>query len=488
MIGEKNMTPLRIRAKAGFAGRDAERAKLEALGQGEGAKIVVVYGRRRVGKTELIEQTFANRQLLKFEGLERQGKTRQIAQFLETLARYANDLNVAKLKLSSWREVFLLIAKYVQRGKWTLYLEELQWLANYQSELVSALKYVWDNELRHNKKLLVILCGSAPSFMINKVLLSSALYNRTEVNFPVRQLSLPAVQQFFGKSYSAFETMDALLTVGAIPPYLERLREAPSVLIGLARESFTRDGYFSSEYPRIFTSSMADNKDYQRVLELLAKGRFTSKAELAKALGRVPGGGLADLLNDLEQTGFITSYVPVSAPPESKLKRYHLIDPYIRFYLNFIRPLASRISKGVYEKHPERAIETASWRAWLGLNFERFIRQHGTVIATILGFDGIDYDFGSYFARGTPGVQIDLVFERADKVTMLVEVKYNRDPVGREVVADFEKKCALYPRKKGRSIRRVLVAAGGASKELTKLAYFDRIITLEELSDAKNWT
>jgi hypothetical protein len=124
----------------------------------------------------------------------------------------------------------------------------------------------------------------------------------------------------------------------------------------------------------------------------------------------------------------------------------------------------------------------------MGLNFERFIRQHGTVIATILGFDGIDYDFGSYFARGTPGVQIDLVFERTDKVTVLVEVKYNRDPVGPEIVADFEKKCALYPLKSGRSIRRVLVAAGGASQGLVKLGYFDRIITLAELCEPRHWS
>jgi uncharacterized protein len=486
MIGDLKPRPYAVRSNPKFAGRDFERAKLGTLARGGSARIVVVYGRRRVGKTELIEQTFANRNLLKFEGLERQGKAKQIAQFLETLARYLRDPNVAKLRLDSWREVFLLVAKSVRHGKWTLYLEELQWLANYQSEVVSALKYVWDNELRHNKDLLVILCGSAPSFMINKVLLSSALYNRTEVNFPVRPLELPAVQSFFGKSYDAFETMDAMLTVGAIPPYLERLRDAPSVLIGLARGSFMRDGYFLDEYPRIFTSSMADNKDYQRILELLATGRFTSKAELAKALGRVPGGGLADLLHDLEQTGFITSYVPVSAPLTSKLKRYNLVDPYVRFYLNFIRPIAARIRKGIYEKHPERAIDTASWRTWMGFNFERFVAQHGTRIAAILGFDGIEYDFGPYFGRGAPGVQVDLVFERADKVTTIVEVKYNRMPVGREIVADFERKCALYP-KRGRSIRRVLVAAGGASPELVKLAHFDRIITLDELSDPQHW-
>jgi uncharacterized protein len=481
------LVPMAVRRNPRFAGRDVEYAKLSALGRGASAKIVVVYGRRRVGKTELIEQTFAKRNLLKFEGLERQGKARQMTQFLETLARYLNDPYIAKLQLRSWREVLLLVAKKIQRGKWTLYLEELQWLANYQSELVSALKYVWDNELRHNKDLLVVLCGSAPSFMIGKVLLSSALYNRTEVNFPVQPLSLPAVQAFFGKSYDPFEIMDAVLTVGAIPPYLDRLRDAPSVLIGLARNSFMPDSYFLDEYPRIFTSSMADNKDYQRALELLAKKQFATKAEIASALGRVTGGGLADLLNDLEQTGFITSYSPVSAPLASKLKRYHLTDPYVRFYLNFIRSIAPRISKGIYHKHPERAIDTLAWRAWMGLNFERWVRQHGTVIAAILGFDGIDYDFGPYFARGTPGVQIDLVFERADKVTTVVEVKYNRDPVGLEVIAEFEKKCSLYP-KRGRSLRRVLVAAGGASKELVRRAYFDRVIALDELIDNKHWT
>jgi hypothetical protein len=480
------LLPLKIKENSKFRGRNEEQKRMLALTSGAKACIIVVHGRRRVGKTELIEQTLRRRKLLKFEGLEKQSKKKQLDQFARTLKQYIKDKLAGDFRFKSWVEAFETVARYVKDGKYTLYLEELQWLANYQNELVSSFKHVWDNHFRHNPKFVVIMCGSAPSFMINKVLHSSALYNRTEENFPVRPLTFPAVKEFFGKRYDNFEIMDAMLTVGAIPPYLEKLREAPSVFIGLAQHSFKKDAYFAQEYDRIFTSSMADNPDYKQILKYLATRSFSTKNEIADTLKRSNGGGLSDLLKDLEQTGFIISYSPLDKDNNSRLKRYQIADPYIRFYQHFIYPLIGRIKKGNYDLSPERALNNMNWQSWMGLNFEWWLRQQSLVLARILGFEGVHYDSGAYFSRASPKTQIDIVFERADRVTTLIEAKYTREPVGTEVIQNFKRKCELYPRK-NRSIQKVLVSAAGATSELIRTGYFDRVIQLDELAKPEMW-
>jgi AAA+ ATPase superfamily predicted ATPase len=463
-----------------FIGREAESARLLELANTNKAQIVVVYGRRRVGKTELIEHTLGERNLLKFEGLERQSKAKQIEQVMTTLARYTQEPTVAKIKFKNWVEVFEFIAQLIKTGRWTLYLEELQWLANYHQELISAFKYVWDNALRHNASLLVVFCGSSPSFMINKVLFSSALYNRSEESFPLYPLPVSAARKFFSNGSSPFEIMDALLTVGAIPPYLEKLAAAPSVQLGLCKHAFQKNSYFVEEYERIFTSSMSENPAYKKILEFLAGRPYATRKEIAKAAGISSGGGLAAMLLDLEQTNFIQSYSPLEKKPEAKNKRYQLIDPYLQFFLQFIKPKISKIRRGLYDAHPERTLDLPSWRAFLGLSFERWIRNNALMIAEMLGFRGIDFNWGAYFSKKEPKVQIDLIFERADKVTTIVEVKYTQSLIGKEVIKEFERKCAIYPAK-NQSIKKVLISASGATEDLKRAAYFDKIITLEEI-------
>ena len=139
----------------------------------------MVYGRRRVGKTELIEHTLQDRNLIKLEGVENGNKQAQMVRVLYQLSKIFNDKLITHLHFDTWLELFDFIAGKISVGEWTLYLEEVQWLADYQDELISDLKYVWDNTLRRNPELLLVLCGSSPSFMQNQVIHSKALYNRS---------------------------------------------------------------------------------------------------------------------------------------------------------------------------------------------------------------------------------------------------------------------------------------------------------------------
>ena len=480
------LIPAKIIKKTSFIGRLSETSRLNQIAERGEATIIVVYGRRRVGKTELLEQTFAERGLLKFEGLERQPRKAQLREFARMLAGYAQDAALAHLAFNSWTEALSLLARYVKEGRWTIYLEELQWMANYDTELVSALKSVWDNEFRHNPQLLLVLCGSAPSFMVNKVLHSAALYNRTEIDFPIAPFNLPEAHQYFGGERSPHEVMDAVLSVGAVPPYLERLKEAPSAFLGLAQHSFRKNSYFLNEYERIFTSSLAANPNYRRTLEYLSDRAYAERSEILSFLNKKPGGEFSALLKDLEQTGFIQSYSPPRAAPRSRTIRYEISDPFIRFYNKFIRSCEKEIRQGLYDAQPQVALNVGALRPWLGLSFERWLRQHPFLLSRILGFDGIKYQCGAFFSRTSPGAQIDLVYDRPDRFVTMVEIKYTDSPVGTDVIAEFEHKIKLYPLRK-KSLQKVLVSARGIDRALLSRGYFDKVIVLEDLFDARIW-
>jgi hypothetical protein len=208
------------------------------------------------------------------------------------------------------------------------------------------------------------------------------------------------------------------------------------------------------------------------VLELLAKVKFATRLELAGKLSVEPGGSFSQLLLDLEASGFISSYQPLDKPKNSLLSRYKIADSFLRTYFNFrsIRSTSPPISR---------------LKAHLGYAFEEFCHLKSHRIAEILGFSGIEYSSGSIFSRSLEttlqGFQIDLAFHRADKVHTLCEIKYTDSPVGAEVIRQFEKTLSLYQEKYKNTVQRVLISASGAENSLVRKAFFDRVISLNEL-------
>ena len=173
---------------------------------------------------------------------------------MSDLAGYANEPLLRGVSVSSWQDVFRYIFRYIEKGEWTLYFEEVQWLAQYKTGFISELKFAWDNYFRSNHQLIVILCGSSPSFMINQVAHSKALYNRSQHEIALEPFDLNETKQYL-KKMSIRNVMDAYLTVGGIPVYLERLAQQSSVLLSLCKNAFAKNGFFVGEYERIFISS-----------------------------------------------------------------------------------------------------------------------------------------------------------------------------------------------------------------------------------------
>jgi len=467
-----------------FIGRTYEKNFLsELIKTQDEARIIIIYGRRRVGKTELIEQVFKDRNILKFEGIEGGSVQRQQEAVLSDLAKYAEEPFLAKITPSHWLDIFELINKYISQGTWTLYFEELQWLANYQTDFIAELKTAWDNFFKNNPKLIIILCGSSPSFMIEDVLKSKSLYNRSQYELPIRAFSLSETQEFL-KNKSLSEIMDAYLLLGGMPEYLKRAKQDSSVLLSIAKQSFVPGGFFTHEYERIFISSLASNINYQKIVEFLGTHHFASRIEIQKYLKIDSGGTLSTLLFDLEECGLIQSYTPFDTPENSKLIRYAISDAYLQFFYKFIKPKLKAIEAGDFIHNPLSALDFSSLEKWKGFAFERFCRAQHRLIAKILGFEAVKYQHGAYFNRALnsehPGFQIDLIFARDDKVFTICEIKYLSSPVSKKVIAEFDKKIELFNPKKSHSIQKVLITANGAEEGLINAHYFDRILVLED--------
>ncbi len=467
-----------------FIGRDFEQQRLLEAADAGDASILIVYGRRRIGKTELIEHTLKDRNLVKLEGVENGDTQAQMARVLYQLSKVLGDIHISRMQFPTWLELLDFIADKLDRGTWTLYFEELQWLAEYKNQFVADLKYVWDNRFRHNPNLLVVLCGSSPSFMINHVVHSKALYNRSIYELHLQEFSLLETRELLNKR-SLREIVDAYLTVGGVPEYLKRLNKYSSIQLGICELSFTQQGFLSKEHQKIFISSFADNIHYKEIVDYLSQVKYATRREIETHLNIVGGGKLTDVLRDLSLCGFIERYTPYQVDEGSKLNRYCIADNYLRFYFKFIKPIAHEIEQGDFNDAPTKALNNESYQKWLGFAFERFCRTQHRVIAKIIGFSAVRYRSGAFFNRQAEskqkGFQIDLIFDRADHVLTVCEVKYLQTKVGVSVIDEFENKLNLMPNHSNKTIEKVLISAQGASDSLLGRAYFDHVISLEDL-------
>jgi len=313
-----------------FIGRLKELNFLKEISAKGEAAILVVHGRRRVGKTSLIEHAFSKRGLIKIEGLEDAANStaKQLYSAVQQLAKFFPGQAITSWRPKTWGDFFRLLAPLIRSGTWTVFLEEFQWLSGYRNQLTSELKLAWDNEFKQNSELLIVLCGSSPSFMVGNVLRSKALHNRAMQELRVTPLPFPDARKLLSPEISTKEACDAYLLVGGIPEYLKRLSSKSSIYTAFCAAAFSPTGFFVDELNRITVSSFAENPLYRNVLKFLGAHRFSTRLLLAKHLGVKPGGTLSRLLADIEASGFIASYSPLDKAEDSILERYQLSDPF----------------------------------------------------------------------------------------------------------------------------------------------------------------
>lgn len=468
-----------------FIGREAELEQLRQFLESPEPSIFAVYGRRRIGKTFLIRKALEGRKFLLFEGLEDRPPEEQISSFMIQLDRQLDEQNRAQAPTiagapATWTEAFLAMFDAISDDPCPIVLDELQWMASYRNELVTELRLVWSTQLSLVRGQKLLLCGSIASFMINDVINSSSLYGHIDDSIELTGFKLSETRQLL-RGRGVDEVMHAQMLTGGVAKYLRLLKKFPSVHLAMDKLAFTRNGYLTTEYNRLFTSHFGKNPAFEKIVRALAEhpyGMF--REDIAEATGITLGGQLTDQLRDLESAGFISAATPFNKDWKSRQIKYFLTDAYTRFYFSFILPNMDAIRAQPRTEIFPAISQTSAYDSWLGRAFEYLCMQHATILAEVLGFSGIRYKMGPYFAparKKGDGVQADLVFDRADDVVTLCEMKCSNSPIGTDIIAEVERKVALIePIADGKTIQRVLILYGRATKNLLDQGYFYRII------------
>jgi hypothetical protein len=490
-----------------FVGRNYWWKRLQEIDAKNEASIIVIYGRRRIGKTELIEQFFRNRKILKFEGLQpdrkaklspQKEKRRQINECLRRLGKYAEkEVEFKYFKIDEWSEFFDILLQYIKNEDLILYFEELQWLSNYQDSFLSELKPFWDDDLRKNKRLRIVISGSSPSFIVGQFMSNSAFYNRSEHLIHLKAFDLIEINEYLSQK-GPREVLMAALTTGGVCEYLKQVKDEPSIYKGLCKKSFEPYGFFTTECDKVFVSSLSENRHYRKIVEFLSKRKYADRNEIYKSIvpGKKnrqnvsPGGSFTALLDDLETLGFISKYQPLTQTSDnSLLVRYCIDDEYLQFYFKFIKSKIKQINAGKFIHDPLTGINNQAFSISMGFAFERWCRKNEVLLARMMNFGNVDYMAGAFFNRSTianiPGFQIDIMYIRKDHRIVLCEIKYHGTNVRSTVVKEINQKIELFKeynkKYKNYTFEKALITTEGLNKVQSARDDFDYVITYDDL-------
>lgn len=479
-----------------FIGRKKELALLDSWDPKIGSVITAIHGRRRVGKTTLVEKSLEKRTnnknnklsttyvIFRFEGLEGRNTVEQKKHFFSQFTRQVSGVSFIRPNWNeSWTQFLIVLSQYIKNQPTIVFFDEFQWTANSRNDLVSAFKFVWDNYFIKHNNVHVIICGSVSSFIVQKVIHSKALYGRIDNIISLGPLSFDEIYKNILFKRSVKEACEFYMIFGGIPKYYEIVNCNQSIRINIEKYFLDKDGYLFTDMGRIFSSHFGRNGVYLNIVTELTKHNFLTRQDLEYKIGVTKGGQLSHYLTDLEQAGFILSYSPLSiSTAKSRLKRYRLTDPYIAFFNYFIDPIRNRISTSRRPINFSSVISNNRYEIWRGLAFERFCLFHAESIADTLGFGGIAYKVGSWFKREhtKERFQIDLMFERADNIYTICEIKF-KSKVGKEVIKEMEAKLRKFDNPKGWTIEPILISATAPQESLMNEGYFSKILTLDDV-------
>jgi hypothetical protein len=417
-----------MEAPMAIIGRKKEIQKLDALLQSGRSEFLAVYGRRRVGKTFLIREYFGYRFDFQISGLAHATTAQQLFNFDSTLASQSNL--VFDTASANWLVAFQRLRAHLEsiKGphKKVVFFDELPWFDTNASDFVMGLEHFWNAWASNRKDVLLIVCGSAASWMVNVLFNSSGgLHNRITQKMKIVPFTLQETEAMLAARNGAFERYQILqfyMVFGGIPYYLDAIQPHLSVPQNIQELLFDDSGLLKNEFFNLYRSLFAKYEVYEKVVEALAgKTEGLQRSDIVRSAGIGSGGTLTKVLADLEESGFITAYVALGNKPKNTV--YRLSDYYTAFYFRFVK-------NGQYrgENAWLNAIDLPAHRAWQGFAFEQVCMDHVAQIKKALGISGVQTTHASW-RGGTPekSAQIDLLIDRRDQVINLCECKFALD-------------------------------------------------------------
>lgn len=418
-----------------IVGRKKEIMELKKYLSSEQSEFIAVYGRRRVGKTFLIKELLEGQFTFRMTGKENARLGEQLLNFSYAMSDFLGDDHVPQ----NWTEAFRMLSKNIERlgeGTKIIFIDELPWLDTQKSKFLGALEYFWNNWAYYRKDIKLIVCGSATSWMLNKLINSrGGLHNRVTHKMLISPFCLEEVEQYFqsrGFNYERPEMIDCYMAVGGVAYYLSLFDKDKSVAENINSLCFTNGGELADEFYRLYKSLFKKAENHIAVINALSSARKgMTRLELINKTKLLNNGNFTTLLKELETCEFIRSYYPFGK--EKKNKMFQLTDQFSLFYLYFMKD-KSNVGKNYWLQK----IGTPEYAAWSGYSFETVCLHHIEQIVNALGISGTFYSPCSWSYRPSEAIlndadadedlksggQIDLLIDRNDKTISVCEMKY----------------------------------------------------------------
>lgn len=410
-------------------GRDNEKRILQDALTEEYSQFIAVYGRRRVGKTFLIRESYDYNFHFQFTGAAKTSARKQLARFRIAL----KEQGLADVSpITNWMEAFGELKRFIiqlPQGKKVIFLDELPWMDAPRSGFLSELETFWNGWASARKDIVFIVCGSSTSWMVKKIIKNKGgLHNRLTHRIALKPFSLRLCEEMLkyrGIVFTRQQVLECYMIFGGVPYYWSLLRRGASLSQEIDRLIFSEDGDLYDEFSMLYASLFKKPEPYTKVIGLLAKKKMgMTRQELIDAGKFDDNGAFTDILKDLEWCGFIRGYAMIGKKVKDEI--FQLIDHYTLFYYEFIH--GHRHGNNFWQNTQGKP----QHNTWCGLAFERVCLWHIDQIKQKLGISGILTNEYAWHCQpnketGQPGVQIDLLIERGDGIIDLCEMKYSKE-------------------------------------------------------------
>ena len=471
-------------------GRKSERQSLDHHWHSTNSKLVVVYGRRRVGKTFLIREHFKNRIFFEVSGLYDGNMDDQLSHFAATLAKhgyYQAGLATPKSWFAAFEMLGLFIDQQKGKKKKVIFIDELPWFDTPRSKFLMAFESFWNAYCSKRKDILLVICGSAASWMIKKILQNKGgLHNRVAEKINLKPFDLSLTEKFLRKKgiqWSLYGITQIYMCVGGIPFYLDAARKGESPAQFINRICFSDTGLLFHEYEELYASLFDNNERHEQIVTLLAqKRKGYSRNEIIKSTTLDSGGTLTKTLNELIKSNFIEERTPYGGSSFNRL--YRLVDNFTLFYFRFMKQGNRRVKDDWAKKST-----TATYRSWSGFAFENVCFAHTAKIKAALGLSAIESHISEWSQKGNDnqeGAQIDMLIDRADRIVNVCEIKfYNSEfTITKEFAMKLRNKLTSFKsfgKNKSKVLFLTMITTFGVKQNPYATEIMQNQITLEDL-------
>ncbi len=474
-----------------FVGRKEELKDLTLLLKKKTSSLVVIKGRRRIGKSRLIQEFGAIHKFYQFTGLAPTKDSTIQSQLNEFSRQLSIQTGLPEVVADDWSKLFVLLAEKLKTEKIIVLFDEISWMGSKDPDFLGKLKNAWDIYFKLNPELMLILCGSVSAWIEKNILGSTGFLGRISLTLDLKELSLQECNQFLtklGSKAAPYEKLKLLAVTGGIPRYIEEIQPSLTAEENIKRLCFMSKGILFREFNDVFSDLFSSKSEiYKKIVEVLVEGSEEYN-DICKALGVAKSGYISDNLDDLIQSGFISRDYTwnLKTGEEARLSHYRLSDNYVRFYLKYIESNRGKIGQGHF--NGRSLINLPGWDSIMGLQFENMVLTNRKPIWEKLSIypEEIISD-NPFFQRKTlrtPGCQIDYLIQTRFNNLYVCEVKFSKHAIGKSIISEVQHKIDKLKKPKSFSCRPVLIHVNGVTDDVLESGFFNTIIDFAELLES----